>query len=194
MPGRYPAIVKSYNQARRTCRVEIPGLTEGGDVLPEAELEYGLSDKSRDGNYTTEVEILSGDTVWVAFIGGDSRYPIVTGYRNPQSGNSTDWRRFHHRNLELLADQLMNLIAGGDVLIKSGSHVTVQAPLITLDAAQTTCTGKLTVVGGLTYQSGMSGAGGADVTGGDVTADGLSLKQHHHTEQGDGAATSSAQT
>ncbi|MBH2020063.1 MAG: hypothetical protein I8H91_11075 [Burkholderiales bacterium] len=42
MPGRYPAIVKTYNAARRTCRVEIPGLTEGGDVLPEAELEYPL--------------------------------------------------------------------------------------------------------------------------------------------------------
>ena len=39
MPGRYPAIVKTYSQARRTCRVEIPGLTDGGDVLPEAEIE-----------------------------------------------------------------------------------------------------------------------------------------------------------
>ena len=161
MPGRYPAIVKTYNQARRTCRIEIPGLTDGGDVLPEAEIEYPIGDKSRAGTNTTEIEITPGDTVWVAFIGGDPRYPIITGYRNPQAGNSADWRRWHHANMELLADTLMKLIAGGDVLIKSGTHVTVQAPSITLDAPQTTCTGNLTVDGLLTYKGGMSGSGGS---------------------------------
>ena len=65
MPGRYPAIVKSYNQARRTCRIEIPGLTDGGDVLPEAEIEYPIGDKSRVGANETEIEITPGDTVWV---------------------------------------------------------------------------------------------------------------------------------
>lgn len=161
MPGRYPAVVKTYSQARRTCRVEIPGLTDGGDVLPEAEIEYPIGDKSRAGTNTTEIEITPGDTVWVAFVGGDPRYPIITGYRNPQAGNSADWRRWHHANMELLADTLMKLIAGGDVLIKSGTHVIVQAPSITLDAPQTTCTGKLTVDGLLTYKGGMSGSGGS---------------------------------
>ena len=161
MPGRYPAIVKTYNQARRTCRVEIPGLTDGGDVLPEAEIEYPIGDKSRVGTNTTEIEITPGDTVWVAFIGGDPRYPVITGYRNPQVNNSADWRRWHHANMELLADTLMKLIAGGDVLIKSGTHVTVQAPSITLDAPQTTCTGNLTVNGLLTYKGGMAGSGGS---------------------------------
>ena len=56
---------------RRICRLEIPGLTDGADTLPEAEIEYPV-----------------GDTVWVAFIGGDPRYPIITGSRNPQAGNS----------------------------------------------------------------------------------------------------------
>ena len=175
MPGRYPAIVKSYSQSRRTCRVEIPGLTDGGDVLPEAELEYSIGCKSRNGDFATEYEILPGDTVWVAFIGGDSRYPIVTGYRNPQSGNSVDWRRFHHRNMELLADRLMNFIAGGDLLVKSGTHVTVQAPHVTIDSPQTDVTGKLTVQGLLTYAGGMSGSGGsgsaATITG-NVTVEG----------------------
>ena len=161
MPGRYPAIVKTYNQARRTCRVEIPGLTDGGDVMPEAEIEYPIGDKSKSGAHSTEIEIVPGDTVWVDFIGGDPRYPIITGWRNPQSGNSTDWRRWHHANMELLADTLMKLIAGGDVLIKSGTHVTVQAPSITLDAPQTTCTGNVTIAGLLTYQGGMSGSGGS---------------------------------
>lgn len=194
MPGRYPAIVRSYNQARRTCRVEIPGLTDGADVLPEAEIEYPIGDKSRAGANTTEIEMLGGDTVWIAFLAGDPRYPIITGYRNPQAGNSADWRRWHHANMELLADALMRLIAGGDVLIKSGSHVTVQAPEVTVDSPETTCTGNLTVKGTLTYQGGMAGSGGsgaaATINGnvqvqGDINASGTIMdaggNSNHHT-------------
>ena len=194
MPGRYPAIVKTYNQARRTCRIEIPGLTDGGDVLPEAEIEYPIGDKSRAGANTTEIEITPGDTVWVAFIGGDPRYPIITGYRNPQAGNSADWRRWHHANMELLADTLMKLIAGGDVLIKSGTHVTVQAPKVTVDSPDTTCTGNLLVKGQLTYQGGMAGSGGggaaASITGnvqveGNINASGSIMdgggNSNHHS-------------
>ncbi|SFL23893.1 hypothetical protein SAMN05216302_104610 [Nitrosomonas aestuarii] len=147
MPGRYPAIVRSYNQQRRTCRVEIPGLTEGGDVLPEAEIEYSIGDKSRSGDYETEIEILPGDTVWIAFIGGDARYPIITGCRNPQAGNSVDWRRFHHKNMELLADELMLLIAQSDILIKSSSKITLEAPEVLIDTPITTFTGDVSVQG-----------------------------------------------
>lgn len=124
MPGRYPAIVKSYQPARRTCRIEIPGLTDGGDVMPEAEIEYPIGDKAKGGN-ATEIAILAGDTVWVSFIGGDPRYPIITGYRNPQAGNATDWRRWHHKNLEWLAEAVAR--------IQAGSKATVQAPAIELD-------------------------------------------------------------
>ena len=128
MPGRYPAIVKTYNQARRTCRVEIPGLTDGGDVLPEAEIEYPIGDKSRAGTNTTEIEITPGDTVWVAFIGGDPRYPIITGYRNPQAGNSADWRRWHHANIELIADAEMRLVVGGTSIVITPSGITITTP------------------------------------------------------------------
>ena len=133
MPGRYPAIVKTYNQARRTCRVEIPGLTDGGDVLPEAEIEYPIGDKSRAGTNTTEIEITPGDTVWVAFVGGDPRYPIITGYRNPQSGNSADWRRWHHANMELLADGTMRLAVGPSEIILTPSGIVINAPRIDLN-------------------------------------------------------------
>jgi phage baseplate assembly protein gpV len=157
------------------CRVEIPGLTDGGDVLPLAEIAYPLGDKSRNGDFATEIEMLPGDTVWIEFVGGDTRYPLITHYRNPQVNNSVDWRRYHHRNLELLADQLMNFIAGSDLLVKSGTHVTVQAPRVTIDSPQTDVTGKLTVQGLLTYAGGMSGSGGsgsaATITG-NVTVDG----------------------
>lgn len=133
MPGRYPAIVKTYNQARRTCRVEIPGLTDGGDVLPEAEIEYPIGDKSRAGTNATEIEITPGDTVWVAFIGGDPRYPIITGYRNPQAGNSADWRRWHHANMELLADGTMRLAVGPSEIILTPDGIVINAPRIDLN-------------------------------------------------------------
>ncbi len=133
MPGRYPAIVRSYDQAKRTCRVEIPGLTDGGDVLPEAEIEYPIGDKSRAGANTTELEILSGDTVRVAFIGGDPRYPIITGYRNPEAGNSADWRRWHHPNIELLADGIMRLAVGPSEIVLTPDGIVMNAPRIDMN-------------------------------------------------------------
>jgi len=133
MPGRYPAVVKSYNQARRTCRIEIPGLTDGGDVLPEAEVEYPIGDKSRSGHFETEIEILPGDTVWIAFIGGDPRYPIITGWRNPQTGNSADWRRWHHKNVEILADGTLRLAVGPSEIVMTPAGVTIRAPRIDLN-------------------------------------------------------------
>lgn len=148
MVGRYPAIVRSYDQARRTCRVEIPGLTDGGDVLLEAEIEYPVGMKSRTGANETEIEITPGDTVWIAFIGGDARYPIITGYRNPQAGNSIDWRRWHHKNLELLADAVMRLIAQGEILIESGTTIILKAPSnILLDTPEVVVTGVISMLG-----------------------------------------------
>lgn len=118
LAGRYPAIVRSYDQNRRTCRVEIPAINSGGDVLAEAEIEYPIGDKSRRaGPWFTEIEILPGDTVWVAFIGGDARYPIITGYRNPLAGNSVDWRRYHHKNYDIETDDLYLTKAGQDYRI-----------------------------------------------------------------------------
>jgi hypothetical protein len=169
-PGRYPAIVRGYDAAARMCRVEIPGLTDGGDVLPEAEIEYPIGDTSRAGANTTEIEITPGDAVWIAFIGGDARYPVITGYRNPQAGNSVDWRRWHHKNMELLADLLMKLIAGSDILIQSGTKITLKAPEVVLDTPQTTLTGNESVAGGLSVAG--AGAGTATSINGNVAVNG----------------------
>jgi hypothetical protein len=70
----------------------------------------------------------------VSFIGGDPRYPIITGWRNSGVGNSVDWRRIHHANIEQLADKLVRIIAGGDALLKSGAKATIQAVSIDLNA------------------------------------------------------------
>ncbi len=194
MPGRYPAVVREYLPERRTCRVEVPGLTDGADVLPEAEIEYPIGDKSKAGAHATEIEIVPGDTVWIAFIGGDPRYPIITGWRNPQAGNDVDWRRWHHANMELLADQLMNLIAGSDMLLQSATKVTIVAPEViancetatvnassstTIDTPETTITGNLTV------------GGNVAMNGGSVTHGGVNIgKTHKHTQVMAGTATS----
>jgi hypothetical protein len=172
--GKWPAVVTAYNQDSRTCEIEIPGQTDGSQLRMIAEIEYPIGDKSRHATMT-EIEILPGDLVWIEFIQGDPRYPLITGWRNPTVGNSKDWRRWHHKNMELLADSLMKFIAGSDMLLKSGTHLTVQAPKVTIDSPDTTCTGNLLVKGKLTYQGGMSGSGGsgaAAAISGNVEVDG----------------------
>jgi len=62
--------------------------------------------------FPTEIEICPSDTVWVTFIGGDARYPLIVGYRNPRAGNHADWRRWHHKNIEIIADDELRLVCG----------------------------------------------------------------------------------
>lgn len=142
--GHYPAIVKSYDQSRRTCRVEIPGITDGAEVLPEAEILYPIGDKQRasDNNevhpgvtfFPTEIEICPSDTVWVMFIGGDPRYPLIMGYRAPRAGNSVDWRRWHHKNIELIADDELRLVCGVPESKGNTSTIIMTPDTIYLDA------------------------------------------------------------
>jgi len=106
-PGKYPAFIRDYDKASRLCRVEIPGITDGHDVLPLAEILYPVGEKSFSsaGQGATEIEILANDPVWVEFIGGDERRPLICGYRNPTlaSANSVDYRRIRHANVEITA-------------------------------------------------------------------------------------------
>lgn len=122
MLGKYPAVVESYDQATRTCRVEIPGITDGGDVLPVAEIMYPIGDKSRivAGKIQSEIEMMPGDTVWIEFIGGDQRYPLIVGYRCANDGNSINWRRWHHANIEINADGVLRLNAEKIELVATG--------------------------------------------------------------------------
>jgi phage baseplate assembly protein gpV len=124
---RKPAVISSYDAATRTCRVSIPGITDQAEVLPEAHIEYAVGDKSA----LTEVRIKAGDLVWVDFIDDDPRYPIITGYRNPRTGNVTEVRRIQQQGIELTADGTLKLTADkielvgttrikGDVAISGG--------------------------------------------------------------------------
>ncbi|WP_417842026.1 phage baseplate assembly protein V [Terasakiella sp.] len=104
-------------------------------------------------------------------------------------------RAAHHLVIDCVGDVTikgatkLNVDFGSDITVKSGTKVTVDAP-------ESVVTGNLTVNGFLTYLSGMAGSSSAgaaaqitgliEVISGDVTADGISLKNHIHTGDSDG--------
>lgn len=112
LPSRWPGVVDSYDAAKRQCRVKIPGITDGASEYPIAEIEQAVGDKSAH----TEIEILAGDMVWLAFENGDPRFPIITGFRARNTGNAIDWRRWHHANVEITFDHLLQLVNGAATL------------------------------------------------------------------------------
>ncbi|MFM0608678.1 phage baseplate assembly protein V [Paraburkholderia sediminicola] len=175
----------------RLYRVRIPGLTDGAAVQPRAKVLNPLGDKSEH----TEIRIKPGDRVWLAFENGDTRYPVIVGYRPKNTGNAIDWRRFEHANFEFTADNTFQVIAN--------TQVRVVTPLALVEADKTHITGDVLIDGActvtkmLTFNGGMTGQGGAgggpamQVQGGatfrdDVVANGISTSGHVHTEQGDG--------
>ena len=95
----------------------------------------------------------------------------------------------------------IRLKASGDVIINSPGKTVVNTDTaeinasssVTVDSPSTTVTGQLLVQGALTYQSGLTGTGSANITG-DVIADGISLKNHTHSQPSDGAGDSESET
>lgn len=134
---------------------------------------------------------------------------------NDDRGNitATDWpdgAREHYDHdaheyvLSVPAGGRIVLTIGGTKLEMKSDGTTLTTPKLTVDSPDSTFTGKvliqklLTYIGGLVGKGGGGGGasasieGGIRVTNGDITADNISLKQHTHTEQGDGAKTSAA--
>lgn len=131
--GKYPGIVRAYDRDRREIRVEVPGFTDGAQELPIAEIEYPIGDKSPH----TEIRVLVGDLIWVEFLGGDPRFPIITGWRNPHVGNVTMFRRWHHENIESDADETQKHTAGSTYTVDAGTDILIHAgSTITLEAGQ----------------------------------------------------------
>lgn len=187
--GPWPGVVHSYDKNSRTCMVSVPGITDGGDSLLRAEIRYPVGDKSKTGTNSTDILMLTGDEVWLEFIGGDPRYPLITGQRNPEVGNGTDWRRFHQANIELLAQQVINLIAGGVITIKSDALVHVIAPKVVIDAPETETTGNLTVKGGLSVAGGGGKGskinGNFEIVGDTLTHNGKNVGGNHKHKEND---------
>lgn len=99
------------------------------------------------------------------------------------------------------AHKLSISVGSGSVVVNCGTATINAATSVKIDSPETTCTGNLTVQKKLTYQGGMAGSnslggatavisGGMTLTGGDVTADGIGLKSHHHSDPQGGNVSS----
>lgn len=89
----------------------------------------------------------------------------------------------------LPAGGTVSLEAPGSVIVKTSTatvqadQVMVQAKSITLDAPTTTCTGALSVKGGITGAAGVKVTGSVEATV-DVKAGAISVANHRHKENG----------
>lgn len=148
--GKFPAVITAYDPNTRECTIK----NAMGDEI-DAEIHYPIGDDSK----VTEIRIIVGDSVWCEYIQGDTRRALITGYRNPQSGNTVGTRRIAQDIVHLDADQNVKLDAGQVIDLNAGQT-------INLTAGQAI---NLTV-GGMTLQ----------ITSGDVIANGISLINHVH--------------
>lgn len=180
MSSRYPAIVREVDRERREIRVEIPGLTDGADKFPLAEIEYPIGDRSE----YTEIRILPGDRVWVDFIAGDPRYPIITGFRAKQVGNDVGTRRWAHDNIELIADALFRAQAGESITLDvNGTTMVITDGKVEVNATEFVVNAKSTFNGDV------------DVVGTvDATVDVLAAGTSGHTHKHGGVDTGPGQT
>lgn len=193
MIGLIPAEVESIDRERRIARVRIPGLTDGATSLPEAQFCNPIGDKSEH----TEIRILPGDRVWLAFEGGDPRYPVIVGYRPRNQENGIDWRKFHHANFQFDADSNFIINAGAkvtinapEVVVNASTKATVVSPSVLVDSPSSKFTGAVEVAGAFTYKAGMTGTGGASIAGG-MSNNGKNIgSDHKHS----GVATGSGNT
>lgn len=202
LPMRVPGIVRGYDPVTRLCSVEIPGITDGATELPLAEIEYPIGDKSANSAHNTEIEILAGDLVWLAFENGDARFPIITGYRNPRSGNPAGTRRWHHANIELNADTQVHVIAADNMVIDTKTLTVNASTQIIFNTPVAKFSGQGIFQGLLSFLSGIfgSGTGGGssnttDIDGnvnttGTLTNNGVDVgSPHRHKENGTGSLT-----
>lgn len=98
----------------------------------------------------------------------------------------------HRYAMDVPAGGSITLHIGGTTLKLEDGKTTLTTPELVVDSPKSTFTGQVTVAGVLTYQAGMNGTGTAAVTGGDVTADGISLKTHKHGGVQSGGALTGA--
>lgn len=121
LPSLVPGFVESVedNRESRIIRVSFSPYTDGASEWPEAQMCYPMGDDSDN----TEIRIVTGKPVWLAFLGGDPRCPIIMGARPIQSGNEQSTRRWNHDNFELNADQDYTLNAGQTITLQAGQQI-----------------------------------------------------------------------
>jgi len=139
MPSNFlhAGFIRSVDRGRREVRVEVAPYTDGASLLPLAQVMYPIGDDSTN----TEIRLVEGAPVYVAFEAGDPRYPIIMGFRNPNVGNVVGMRRWNHDSFELNADETLTINAGtqiklavgGTTLILTGTELAAIASTIKLN-------------------------------------------------------------
>ena len=179
----HDGIVIEVDDARHALRVRIPALEDmPTDWLPMITLNaggnrfYALPDEGELVKCLLDARGESGVVLGAIYSEAD---PTPASSRDIWCKEFTNGTRIEHDRRT------------GQVTVETTGKVLVEASEVTIDAPQTTCTGKLTVVGLLTYQGGMAGSGGtgaaAKIQGSieasdDVKAGNISLASHDHTE------------
>ncbi|NWA11919.1 hypothetical protein [Pseudomonas gingeri] len=148
--------------------------TDGASEFPIAEISYPIGDDSTN----TEIRMLPGMPVWLAFRGGDERYPIIVGNRPVNTGNEQSTRRWNHDNIEWNADDSVTINAGKQIsLIVGGTKLTLSGSSVLALAEALDLTGKTAIKGPVTQ------------TGGDMTSDGVSVQEHDHQDSLNGKSS-----
>ncbi|MEC7119670.1 MAG: phage baseplate assembly protein V [Pseudomonadota bacterium] len=128
MQGLVPAKVVSVDPAKKQYRVQIQGVTPAKGWV--AEVLYPIGD---DGKITDRLLRVDAK-VWVEFMGGDSNHPIIVGHRNGNAANETAWRKIAHANIQLWADDVLELKAKTIRLIAT-ERVEIDSPMLTTTGA-----------------------------------------------------------
>lgn len=182
LPALYPGVVKEYRAQPRYCTVEIPGFTDGAEQFPEADIMQSLGDRSED----TEVRIKPGDRVWLSFFNGDSRYPIIVGFRAKNQGNNVGTRHWEHENFDLQADQNYNLAAGENITLTAGTMITLTVGGSKVEISAST----IAVIAAAIQMQGVMALQGQVTQTGGMTSDGINVPGHKHTSTAPGTPTS----
>lgn len=122
----------------------------------------------------------------------------ITRYQN--GTEETHDRDSQHYHLNVPTGGKITLQVGGTSLVLENGQTKLTTPKLVVDSPDSTFKGDVTAEGLLTYLAGMVGEGGTgatasitgdvQVTGGDVTVDGISSKTHTHP--GDSGGTTGA--
>jgi Type VI secretion system/phage-baseplate injector OB domain len=164
LSGKLPGIIREYDADARMCRVEIPGITDGASVMPQAVFCTPIGDRS-EGDTPTEIRVQVGDPVWIEFEAGDPRFPIVVGYRTPRAGNSSGWRRWRHANIQLVAENVYQVLVGGTTITVTDGLMKVEGA--DLDVSGNILSGKsITAAQNVTAGLNVADQGGAKTMAG----------------------------
>lgn len=198
LPHIYPAIIREYNRPTRQCRIEIPGMTDGAEVFPLAECLQPLGDRTEDN----EIRLKVGDRVYVQFLNGDPRHPLIVGFRAKNASNNIGRRHLEQDNIHTISDETQLHEAGTSYTTTAGtsqSHTAETTFLIEagteikLKVGGTTLTLTAGAIAAIATAISAQGAvtidGAVAQTNGDITSDGTSVQNHTHTAQGATAVT-----